>query len=373
MRFPGLLSVCLLFVLGEFLPPGLQQVNDPDLPDKTIKIGLLIPAYNYTAARNGAELAIMNANRYGGSNGKKFKLVIRSMEGPWGTGSKQAVDLIFNENVCALMGSHDGRNAHLVEQVAAKTRIVFLSAWASDPTLAQAFVPWYFTCAPTDLQQADALTEEICNKRKLTKIVAIADNGYDSKLALESFSKRLNETQNFSPVKLYYDDQNPGYDLLVSSISKASPQGIIFFGKPSSTLKLIALLHKRHLNLPLFGPLSLEDENDMREQELADYGDITLISYGDILSPKNIAFRKEYKSVYGRNPGAVASYAFDGMNLLINAIRKEGTGRESIQKALKGMHFEGVTGTILFDDKGKRLGKPELTKLINGIAVKTER
>ena len=47
------------------------------------------------------------------------------------------------------MGSHDGRNAHLVEQVATKSQVVFLSAWASDPTLSQAFVPWFFSCVPT--------------------------------------------------------------------------------------------------------------------------------------------------------------------------------------------------------------------------------
>ena len=83
------------------------------------------------------------------------------MEGPWGTGSKQAVNLVFDEEVVAMLGSHDGRNAHLVEQVSAKSRVVFLSAWSGDPTLAQAFVPWFFNCVPNDLQQADVLIEEI--------------------------------------------------------------------------------------------------------------------------------------------------------------------------------------------------------------------
>ena len=34
-------------------------------------------------------------------------------------------------------------------------------------------------------------------------------------------------------------------------------------------------------------------------------------------------------------PGTVAAYAFDGMNILIEAIRKAGTEREKIQKAHK--------------------------------------
>ena len=95
------------------------------------------------------------------------------MEGPWGTGSKEAVSLIFDDEVTAIMGSHDGRNAHLVEQVTTKTRIVFLSAWASDPTLSQAFVPWYFSCVPNDMQQADVLIKTIYKKSN-TKLAVIS-------------------------------------------------------------------------------------------------------------------------------------------------------------------------------------------------------
>ena len=138
-------------------------------PSHNIKIGLLIQDSSYTSARNGAELAIRIANRKGGMNGRHFQLVVRSMEGPWGTGSKQAVNLIFEEEVWALLGSHDGRNAHLVEQVATKSTVVFLSAWAGDPTLSQAFVPWFFNCVPNDIQQAASLIEEIYEIRKLQK------------------------------------------------------------------------------------------------------------------------------------------------------------------------------------------------------------
>jgi branched-chain amino acid transport system substrate-binding protein len=176
-----LFPACLSFAIPAFFVPNVQASQNPEGPDETVKIGLLIPDNKSLAARHGAEMAIRKANEKGGFNGCPFQLVTRSMEGPWGTGSKEAVNLIFEEEVWAIMGSHDGRNAHLVEQVAAKACIVFLSAWASDPTLSQAFVPWYFSCVPNDLQQATALIEEIYNKRKINKIAAVSDNGYDSK------------------------------------------------------------------------------------------------------------------------------------------------------------------------------------------------
>ena len=59
----------------------------------------------------------------------------------------------------------------------------------SDPTLSQAFVPWFFSCVPNDRQQADALIEEIYSKRKYTRVAIISDNAYDSEPGVKSFLK----------------------------------------------------------------------------------------------------------------------------------------------------------------------------------------
>ena len=165
--------------------------NRPNEQLDTIKIGLLIPDNKSLAARQGAELAIRKANQKAGSNGNHFSLVVKSLEGPWGTGSKQAVSLIFDDKVCAIMGSCDGRNAHLVEQACTKARVVFLSAWSGDPTLSKAFVPWFFNCVPNDLQQSDSFIEEIYKKRKLKRIAIIIDNSYDSELCRREFYKKI--------------------------------------------------------------------------------------------------------------------------------------------------------------------------------------
>lgn len=95
--------------------PNVQASKNPEGPDKTVKIGLLIHDNKSVAAKHGAEMAVRKANEKGGFNGRPFQLVVHSMEGPWGTGSKEAVNLIFEEKVWAIMGSHDGRNADLVQ------------------------------------------------------------------------------------------------------------------------------------------------------------------------------------------------------------------------------------------------------------------
>ena len=194
-----IITICVLTIQNDY------AFQDTSSIAKTVKIGLLINNNSTVAARNASEMAIEIANKEEGPDGLHFQLVVRSMEGPWGTGSKEAVNMVFTEKVWAIMGSHDGRNAHLVEQVIAKTGIVFLSAWATDPTLSQAFVPWYFSCEPNDIQQADALIEEIYDKRQMNKIATISDKSYDSSVALESFLKQLKKVGKPGPKQLFYD------------------------------------------------------------------------------------------------------------------------------------------------------------------------
>ncbi len=158
-----------------------------------IKIGLLIPDPKSPAARQGAQLAVDQMNRKGGCHGKPFRLVIRTMDGPWGTGSKQAVDLIFTEKAVAILVSNDGRNAHLAEQAVTKTQVPMISAWSGDPTLSQAFVPWFFTCVPNNLQQAAALSADIYNRKKFSKVCVVTDDQYDSKSADSAFDRKIRE------------------------------------------------------------------------------------------------------------------------------------------------------------------------------------
>jgi branched-chain amino acid transport system substrate-binding protein len=373
MRIRPIVAYSILtLILSGILKPGTFAIQTPEDPSKTIKIGLLVQDNKSYAARQGAELAVLKANKSGGYHGKQFRLVTRSMEGAWGTGSEQTVDFIFQENVCAILGSHDGRNAHLVEQVCTKARIVFLSAWAGDPTLAQAFVPWYFSCVPNNLQQADAFIDEIYTKRKFTRVAAVSDKGYDSKLALNSFMKRTKIAGTTDPIQFSYD--NPELDLksILNQIKNAEIQAIVLFGSPSASSQFIKLMKQSEMRQTVVGTLLLNNEEELSPEKVRDLENILTISAVNWSGEKGHNFSEEYKKQYGKFPGAVAAYSYDATCMLIEAVRSTGTDREEIQKKLAKMHFEGVTGPIQFDEKGKRTGMIRLEELKNCIAPSVE-
>jgi branched-chain amino acid transport system substrate-binding protein len=366
-------SVCLLIMLRGGTFAGAQNDNAPLSEQKTINIGLLIQDSKLLSARYGAEMAVAKANAAGDFKGVPFHLEVLSMEGPWGTGSKQAVDLIFQKEVVAIVASNDGRNAHLVEQVAARTRVVFLSAWSGDPTLAKAFVPWYFNCAPDYLKQADVLIKEIYTQNKLNLVAAVSDSSYDSKLALESYRKRMKVSGKPEPEVFSYGTSGPDLNTMTDNIIKSGADGIVLFCQQDASLKIINQAKLRKPSISIFGSLSVMSENEFNDQEWKSLENTVLINSGQWFTAGGKAFREEFRKKYGYNPGPVAAYAYDAMNVIIKALRNAGTTREEIQKYLKKNTFNGITGTIIFDERGNRTGETGMMMVKNGIPIPVER
>lgn len=367
--FNFIYSTTILFLLVAFIPPEVRAFQNQEGFENAIKIGLLVQNNKSVEAKFGAEMAIRKANKEGGINGHKFQLVTRSMEGSWGTGSTQAVDLIFKEDVWALLGSIDGRNAHLVEQASVKTRTVFLSAWTSDPTLSKAFVPWYFSCVPNDSQQANALIDAMFNKRKINKIAALGDNGYESKLAFSSFLKEAKIKGNPDLVQFLYDNSSRNFDKILNQIDNAGVDGVILFGQSAASIKIIQQMRQKRMNQPVYGTLSLLGQNGFGAEKLQNYEGVTLVTSVNWQETNALSFQNEFQEKYGKMPGATAAYAFDGMNIIIEAINNAGFDREKLQKSMSNINYQGITGSIQFDNKGNRVGKISLVEIKNGISV----
>ncbi|HEX2395236.1 MAG TPA: ABC transporter substrate-binding protein, partial [Bacteroidales bacterium] len=241
-------------------------------------------------------------------------------------------------------------------QASAKSIVPFISAWSSDPSLSQAFIPWFFNCVPNDEQQAQSVINEIFNKRGLRKVLVITDENYDSKQALKSFLKYLHIDKKGSPVVINFDKYSKTPDELASEINSSDPDCIVLLTKPETSVQIIGLLTKYRFEKPVYGSLQIFNENKLSEKELYNLEKVVIIPNAGWTESKFSAFKKNYKNCYGKNPGFVAAFAFDAMNTLIEAIRDaKSTDNEMIKKALSQIQYDGVTGTIRFGELGTRI------------------
>jgi branched-chain amino acid transport system substrate-binding protein len=81
-------------------------------------------------------------------------------------------------------------------------------------------------------------------------------------------------------------------------------------------------------------------------------------------------FRALYRESYGEEPDATAAYAYDGTSFLLEAIREAGLNRVLIRDRLfSPRSFEGVTGTIQFDQTQNNVSPVVLGRVRNGVFV----
>lgn len=320
----------------------------------TIRLGLLIQDKQSLAARQGAELAIREANR-SSKSGKYFALEVRDMEGPWGTGAKESVSLVFDDEVWAVIGCVDGRNSHLAEQVSAKTRVPFISAWSGDPTLGQAFIPWFFSVVPNDEQTAELILKEI-EKNGNNSTLIVSHDDYDSEMAASSFIKKTAARKTKAPGKITY--QNAGKELPLIA-QKSAGNEVIFFG-PAADLAL--LLDNKEDFKAVYAPLLLMAENYPEALINENFSEVILSDPSNARSEKFRTFSASFRKAYNKNPGPVAAYSYDAVNLMIEGINQSLGDRTLLFRKISALKFHGATGEISFDERGNRKFIPGLCK-----------
>jgi branched-chain amino acid transport system substrate-binding protein len=342
------LAVLLLALAGMY----------PGRPAEPVKIGLLLPATGTPggeAMRRGAELAVAVANRAGGYRGRPFALVVRTEEGPWGTASKRVADLAAVDRVWAILGSVDGRSAHVVEQVVTKARLAFVSPWASDPTLAQINLPWFFRCVPDDRQQAAALVREIFEARRLARVVTVAESAYDGRMGEGAFARAARDAGAALAARLMLDPSEKGVEDVLRQLAPARPDGLVLFGSPTAMAPLVGRLRGAGLHPVLVAPLMLNEPAFLRAVQ--DAGLPAVVVAPEASGAAGQRFQAAYRQAYGAAPEPIAAYSFDGMNAILGAVRAAGLDRNAIQRALAATNQPGgATGPVRFDARGNRMG-----------------
>jgi ABC-type branched-subunit amino acid transport system substrate-binding protein len=330
-----------------------------------VRLGLLVPGGELgLAARRGAAIAVEAANRDGGFRGRPFELVVQSVEGPWGSGSGKITALVFQESVWAILGPLHGRSAHLAEQVAAKGHVALVSPWASDPTLTQANVPWFFRCVPDDRQQAAALVREIFRARRLDRVVAVVADSYDARVAADAFAAAAAAstaaTGSSHPARWQLPETAEDLDPMLDRLQDEEVQGAVLFGPDSATGALIRRLRARGMRQRLFAPLSSADLA-MPASELSDVGEMVVVAPGHWVTAEGRAFERAFRDAYDAEPNAVSAYSHDGLMVIVEAVRRAGLDRQRIRDALAEIDYgPGVTGRVRFDDRGNRVAEVEL-------------
>lgn len=335
-RFGRELLAILIFFFLSLIPSYSQS---------TIKIGFLIRDKNDVAAQRAAELAIEDVNARGGFNGQKFELVIRSCDGPWGITSKETVALIYEDQVPIVVAALDGRNAHLAEQVTAKSHVVMLSTLSSDPTLSRAYVPWYFRMVPDDKQQTEALVKQIYESDKATKVAMVALDTYDGEMSAKAFIERVKEKGYPTPATFIGLDEKD----VLAKIDNTSWDVVVLAGTSDYSAKIIQQANTQNIYtfINLF--------NFMKNYQPWLLTKIKYVNMELVNQQAWESFDASYQQKFNSHPSPSLSYVYDGIIMATEAIKKFGPDSEVIRAGFKDLKHQGITGKIEFGKLGNRI------------------
>lgn len=340
-----------LLALAFFLPvPGFSQTEQ-----QYINIGLLLPDRSHSHIIQAAELTIEEANRDGAYNNQEFRLLVRTAEGSWGAGSKESVSLVYDDNVRAIVGHLDGRNGHLAEQVATKSHLSYIETFATEPTLSQAFVPWFMRVVPNDNQQSQVILEQI-HMEGGGKICMLSMESYDTRYAVRSLTKAIARETGKTPVVISLNPAVPDLKEVIEKIHRTDPDHLIIpFDAPclgDLTGQLIASMPELKIYGTLHFSMGLERRKDAWELYEGVFMIMPLINTGGQTSLSD----------------SRSAYVYDAVNLVIRAIRQVGTERVAITDYISGSKFPaGATGSISFDELGNRRDAARLFRIKNGV------
>jgi branched-chain amino acid transport system substrate-binding protein len=219
---------------------------------------------------------------------------------------------------------------------------------------------------PNNNQQASSLVEEICKKQNLSPIGIISDQEYDSQSAMKSLLKKIKMVGKPDPVQFSINNSDQDLTYILNQLINADLKALVMLVKPVNAVKIIKLIQSKKANFSLFSTGSILNDNDVSNSDMKVIESEVRVSSTQRIKSKQISFNEKFQKQFGNIPGPVATYAYDGMNLLIESIKKTGLEREKIQKAMSEIHYEGVTGLIQFDQKGNRSGSIILTPIKDG-------
>jgi branched-chain amino acid transport system substrate-binding protein len=305
--------------------------------DQPVTIGLLLPDSTHTYLIDSAESAIGQANAAGGYRNRQFRLLVRTTEGFWGAGSKESVSLVYDNKVRAIIGSLDGRNAHLAEQVAAKSHLTYIETFATEPTLSQAFVPWFMRVVPNDNQQSTTILNQI-REAGGGKIGVLSMETYDTRYAVGSLTKEVTRQTGTAPLVFEMGATCDSPERVIESVLSSDLDHLVVPFDADYMGELVAALAKADPDLHIYGTLHLTLGLERRGSSWKQYERVSMVA------------PQCNREIGGVLPDSRSAYLYDAVKMVINAIHQVGTGREAIAAYLSATEYSGgVTGSISFD------------------------
>ena len=326
---------------------------------ESIKIGFHAPLTGFAAAdgksaRQGAELAVKEANAAGGIGGKKITLVTYDDEGKPENAIPIANKLIGQDKVVmSISGSYSGptRAAAAVFQ---RAGMPYISAYAIHPDITRAGDFVFRTGMMGEVQgRAGAKLIGETLKKKKVEIVAV-NNDFGQALtagfkeAAPKFGLEIVAERTFGMTDRQFGP-------LVTQIKADNPEVIYAPGYFFNAEPLVAQLRAAGVTADVIGQEGYDGQRFIEIAGKAAEGVIITTSLDrDSQAPATRAFITDYEKEYKDRVDMVAASGYSAVSVALEALKKAGSqDGKTIRDTIRQNTFDTAIGKLSFNNLGE--------------------
>ena len=354
--FKSLFSFSFLLFITALLSGCGNASKDP-----VIKIGCAAPLTGDQSqigidTCRGSQLAIDEANEKSAViRGYRFELVSLDDQHNPSQAVNVAKKYVSDQNVVAVIGHFNSSCTKPASAIYHEAGMVQVTAASTNPELSKQGFETFFRVAATDDVQGPKGAHYVARKLKAKNIYVIDDKTTYGKGLADEFDKeaRAQGLNVLGHEGITQGDKD--FTPLLTKIKPMTPELIYFGGIYPEGALLIRQARSLNLSAIFMGgdglatPLYIQ----LASPEVAEGTYATMVG-GDMKKlPSAAAFVQAYENRHGK-VGQWSAYGYDAANVILQAILKAGQkDRAAILKAMREIPvFEGVTGEIIFDEKG---------------------
>src|SRR5690606_29041658 len=299
----------------------------PALAQDTVKIGFHAPLTGFAAAdgtssRNGAELAVEQANAEGGIDGKQIELVVYDDQAEPKQAVPIATKLIEQDGVKVAVSGSYSAPTRAAAGVFQEAGIPYISAYAVHPDITRAGDYVFRTSFMGEVQgRAGAkLIGEDLGKHRVVLITLNNDFGK----SLAAGFKEAAERYDIEIVAEYeYAIQDRQFGPIVAQVKAAEPEAIYATGYFFTAGPLVSQLRAAGVDVPVIGQEGYDSAKFMEIAGPAAEGVIITTSLDrDSDSPAARAFIEQFEEKAGFPADMVAASAHTATMVAIEAMRQ---------------------------------------------------
>ncbi|QBK04976.1 ABC transporter substrate-binding protein [Hylemonella gracilis] len=358
---PWLLGFVLVFSLD-----GPARAQD----DQALRIGLLLPLtgpFSATGKQLEAGARLYLAQHGDTVAGRKVQLIVKDDMATPDVAKRLAQELLVTDKVHVLAGFGLTPLAFAVAPMATQTKtpMVVMAAATSSITEASPYiVRSSFTVPQVVLPLADWARQN--RIRRVVSLVSDYAPGIDSE---KYFKERFTDQGGTVVETLRVPLRNPDFAPFLQKVRDLQPDALFTFVPAGVGAVLIKQFTERGLpqaGIRIIAEGSVTDDDLLNSLGDEALGIVTAHHYSAAHdSPVNRAYVAAFqKAVPGARPNFMAVGAYDGMHVIMEALRKTqgNTSGEALLAAMKGLSFDSPRGPVRID--------PETRDVIHNIYIR---